>query len=75
MAKIIALSTGYNRPSHKAAHLVQDNGVAMIFFWGATRFIFVTSPGAHRIQWGGGSSRNFSWSQLPDRIQWGGGGG
>ena len=43
------------------------------FLGGATRYIFVTSPGADRIQWGGGgSSRNFPWSQLPDRIQWGG---
>ena len=32
------------------------NGVAVIFFLGgATRYIFGTSPGADRIQWGGGA--------------------
>ena len=54
------------------------------FFWGgATRYNFVTSPGADRIQWGEGggvvaeicSSRNFPRSQLPDRIGFSGGGG
>ena len=38
-----------DRPSRRS----QD-----FFLGGATRYIFVTSPGADRIQWGGGSSRN-----------------
>ena len=37
------------------AMVANANGVARIFFLGgATRYIFVTSPGADRIQWGGG---------------------
>ena len=52
-----------------------SNGVARIFFGGgATRTFSVISPGGrpHSVG-GGGSSRNFPSSQLPDQIQWGGG--
>ena len=47
-----------------------SNGVARIFFLGgATRYIFVTSPGTDRIQWGD------IFSDLNYRIGFSGGGG
>ena len=51
------------------------NGVARIFVWGggATRYIFRHLSGSRPHSVGGGSSRNFPLSHLPDQIQWGGG--
>ena len=51
------------------------NGVARIFFGGgASRYIFVTSPGADRIQWGGGVVAVI-FRDLNYRIGFSGGGG
>ena len=62
--------------NHQAG-VMECNGVARIFFWGgATRYIFVTSPGADRIQWGGGGGVVAEiFRGLNYRIGFSGGGG
>ena len=64
----------YNITTCKCADM--QYGVARIFFGGgATRYIFVTSPGADRIQWGGGVVAEIIFRELNYRIGFSEGGG
>ena len=61
------------KPSNLQAFAHRQRRSHDFFFGGATRYIFVTSPGADRIQWGGVVAEIFR--DLNYRIGFGGGGG